>query len=132
MGEALERKCLEVDAGIAADDQVRQNAAGGWRVLKAVTAEAVDEEEPTHSGDRSDDRVAVRRHLVQACPRMRNRRGLERRQALHGNLGDLRKKIPSNRRVERGRLARIAHSKQETGALAMEIEGCAEIDHHDV
>src|SRR5204863_9470235 len=58
----------QIEAGIAPGDHIGENAAGSRRMLKAVAAEAVDQKQPVHAVGGADNRVAVRRHLVEACP----------------------------------------------------------------
>src|ERR1043165_7940870 len=48
--ESIEREWRHVDAWIAADDEVGQDAARRRRVLKAVAAEAVDQKHAGHPG----------------------------------------------------------------------------------
>ena len=50
MREALEREGRQIEPRIAAGDDVGENAAGGRRMLKAVAAEAVDQEEAVDTG----------------------------------------------------------------------------------
>ena len=101
-------------------------------MLKPVTAEAVDQEQSLDLRHRSDDGIRVRRDLVQAGPRMGDRRLGQGRQPLHRDVDDLGQEIPLNRRIERRRFQRIAHPEQEAGAFPMEIEGRLEVDHHDL
>src|SRR5262245_50207680 len=43
--ETLEREGRQIEPGVAAGDDIREDAAGGGRMLKAVAAETVDEEQ---------------------------------------------------------------------------------------
>jgi len=122
----------EIEIGIAAGDDVREDAAGGGRMLEAVAAEAVDQEETADPVRRPDNRIRVGRHLVEPGPRVGDRRIGQRGQPLDGDVDHLRQEVPLDRRVERGRFVRIAHAEQETGAFAMKVERRVEVDDHDV
>src|SRR5687767_12955888 len=57
--EAIERKRPDIEVRVLAGDQIREDPAGGRRVLEAVAAEAGDREEAVDVTRRPDDRVVV-------------------------------------------------------------------------
>src|SRR5262245_36760296 len=66
--EAVCRKRSEIDLGIAAGDHVREHTSRRGRVLEAVAAEPVDQEQTVDVLSGPDDRIRVRRYFVQAGP----------------------------------------------------------------
>src|SRR5580765_8096549 len=98
--EAAMGERREIEVWIAAGDHVREDAAGGGRMLKPVAAEPVDQEEALYALGGADDRVAIRRHLVKPGPRVRDRRVRQRRQTGHGHIDHLRQEVPLHRGVE--------------------------------
>src|SRR5436190_10575974 len=103
-GKTSEREWGEIRSGVAADDEVCEYPAGGRRMLEAMAAETVDQKQSLHFRYGADDRVCVRRHLVEAGPRVRDGCVGERGQAFHGDFGHLVQKIPAHRCIERRRL----------------------------
>src|SRR5215203_3644288 len=116
----LERR--QVKLRIASGDHVGEDAAGSRRVLEAVAAEPGDRVEALDVARRANDRVVIRRHLVEARPCVRHRGIGECGQALHGHFDHLRQEIPPHGNVESRRLVRIAHPKEQAAALAVVIE----------
>jgi len=85
-GETIQVERREIETRIAAGDHVREDAPRGRRMLKPVAAEAVDQEQSLDLRHRSDDGIRVRRDLVQAGPRMGDRRLGQGRQPLHRDV----------------------------------------------
>src|SRR5262245_30736541 len=93
LGETFEAEARDVyGRGLALDDHLGQQLSHHRCVLKAVPAEPVRQVEARHARRLPDDRVAVGRHLVQADPRVFDRRLLDRREHADGRrqqlLGD--------------------------------------------
>src|SRR5262249_32576810 len=126
-GETLRGKRRQIEPWIASGNHVGEQPARSRRVLKAVPAEAIDPKQPLQTRRGSDDRVAIGRHLVEARPRMRDRRVAQRWQPLYGHVDHLRKKVPLHRGLKRRRLAALAHAEQQAGALAMKIKRRLEV-----
>jgi hypothetical protein len=77
--EAAQGERHEVQAGVAAGNDVGQDAPGRRRVLETVSAEAGDQEETRQIGGGADDRIRVRRHFIQPRPRVGDGRVGQRR-----------------------------------------------------
>src|SRR5260221_3634841 len=100
-------------------------------MLEAVAAEAVDQEKAVDARGRADDRIRVRRDLVETGPGVRYRGFRKRRKAPDVDVDHLRQKIPLHGHVERRRLVPVAHAEQQPRALAVKVERRLEIDDED-
>ena len=83
-GEAPGVEEREVHRRRAVEKPLRDQAAGGRRVLEAVAAEAHGQEEALDAGRRADDRVVVGGQRPEPGPAARDARALQDRQPVDG------------------------------------------------
>src|SRR5262249_43936185 len=126
--EPVERERGEVEGGVAIHDELGDGLTSRGRVHEAVPAEPGTAHVPGKGRDASDDRMFVRRVLVEARPAGLHSGLLEWWHAVERALHDRRQEVPVDRVVEAGGVRRIGHAHEHAAGLAMEIEGRRHLD----
>src|SRR5947208_16441063 len=122
-GEAAGIEERQVERGLAVEQPLADVAAGGGRVLEAVTAEADGDEEAFHAGRPPDDRVVVGRQRPQARPAAGDPRLLDDRNAVQRLLHRLVDARAVDRHAEiLADILDVAGREQELLHLLAEVE----------
>src|SRR5206468_11896852 len=122
------RERRDIERRPAIDDQLGDGLARRGRVHDPVPGESGRAEESLDARDRADDRMLVRRVLVEAGPTRLDVGPLEDREAVERTLDERRQEIPVHGDIEAGTIGRIGHPYEHAARLPVEIEGRRAID----
>src|SRR5260370_28196545 len=127
-GEALEPERRDIDLGLLIQQQLGEQQRRSGGLHEAVAAEAGRAPEAFQLWDRSEDRLVVGRHLVEAGPGGLHTGPGQSRSSARCLREHLLEEVPADVRDVAWRLFTVAHAYEHAGPLPMKVKRSVEID----